>query len=575
MIYFFKEETTLKRLNRKITALFLVVALFASSKVVAREYAQRFWDVPKTYWGFEYIADLAERGVIKGYEDGSFKPEATVSRSEWAKMMVDAAGVTASDESPKFTDMQGHWANKYVNAAKQYMTGYTDGTFRPDQAATREDVAVAVVLVKGYNTQDVDYSNLVFTDNDSISNYAKAYVAVAVENDLIEGFSDGTFRGQATLTRAQAATLLYRAFQHGSADKVVGGVEKAPPLVTEEDEYREQAKPKPNKSQVTQKQESLVETDNKAESEESKNTDEPQENPEKKPYVVDTIVKANVENLYCYTVDNNGNLYYVGEGVIMRTNLNTGKTSKFIQLSDYDFTSENGVEFSDFVTLSIAWDNSKDMLILQGSYRNVEGDNSDNIGNRFVIRATEDDAEVVTNIFAGENSDLWEDKGMARILDTTSNGNFITNGDITTSDGKNIVGSLTDEQWHWILDRYYARVARNIGNSVYYVLREVGNNTNFTVCSYDFSDKQELCSFNALAYGLGNTDFVFVDKDGIINRVNYKGKVIERFTRSSIEVLDSREFDQSTVAEKIIVVDDDIIFYDTNAKAFRIIKENV
>lgn len=58
-----------------------------------------------------------------------------------------------------------------------------------------------------------------FRDVDSISNYAKGYVAVAVKNNLISGFEDKTFKGQATLTRAEAATLLYRAFQHGNADK--------------------------------------------------------------------------------------------------------------------------------------------------------------------------------------------------------------------------------------------------------------------------------------------------------------------------------------------------------------------
>lgn len=73
---------------KKFISVLTVVLVLITSTVFARDYAQRFWDVPKDYWGFEYIADLTERGVIKGYEDGSFKPENIVLRSEWAKMMV-------------------------------------------------------------------------------------------------------------------------------------------------------------------------------------------------------------------------------------------------------------------------------------------------------------------------------------------------------------------------------------------------------------------------------------------------------------------------------------------------------
>ncbi len=206
---------------KKFISVLTVVLVLITSTVFARDYAQRFWDVPKDYWGFEYIADLTERGVIKGYEDGSFKPENIVLRSEWAKMMVTAAGLSVNDNGTYFTDTNGHWANSYINTAKNYLTGYSDGSYRPDQAATREDVTVAMVKLKGYDLSDVDYSYLnTFRDVDSISNYAKGYVAVAIKNNLISGFEDNTFRGQDTLTRAEAATLMYRAFKHGNADKV-------------------------------------------------------------------------------------------------------------------------------------------------------------------------------------------------------------------------------------------------------------------------------------------------------------------------------------------------------------------
>ena len=181
---------------KKLITAILAIAMVTPNIVLAKDYKQKFWDVPKDHWAFEYIADLADRGVIDGYEDGSFKPESTVTRAEWAKIMVDAAGVAVNDNSVNFTDMSNHWANKYVNAAKNYLTGYTDGSYRPNQAAVREDVTVAMVKLKGYDLSEVDYSNLSkFKDNDSISNYAKVYVSIALAKDLISGFEDNTFRG--------------------------------------------------------------------------------------------------------------------------------------------------------------------------------------------------------------------------------------------------------------------------------------------------------------------------------------------------------------------------------------------
>lgn len=79
----------------------------------SKDYPQRFWDVPKDHWAFNYIAELVNKGVLAGYEDGSFRPDTTVTRAEWAKIMVLAAGLPANDNNVYFTDMNNHWANIY------------------------------------------------------------------------------------------------------------------------------------------------------------------------------------------------------------------------------------------------------------------------------------------------------------------------------------------------------------------------------------------------------------------------------------------------------------------------------
>lgn len=211
-------------MKKFIAGVVILNLLLLANTGFTKDYTQKFYDVPKEHWAFECIAELVDRGAINGYEDGSFKPNDTVARAEWAKIMVVTANRPLGSSSPSFNDMSGHWANPYVNVAKDYMTSYDNGTaFRPDVAALREDVTVAMVQLKGYDVDNVDFSYIAkFTDQKSISDSCKKYVAVAVEKGLISGFEDGTFRGQSTLSRAEAAALLWRAFQTGSDDKVVG-----------------------------------------------------------------------------------------------------------------------------------------------------------------------------------------------------------------------------------------------------------------------------------------------------------------------------------------------------------------
>ena len=298
-----------------ILMLCLMTANVFAADASQKDYPQRFWDVPKDHWAFTYIAELVNKGVLAGYEDGSFRPDNTVTRAEWAKIMVLAAGLPANDNNVYYTDMSNHWANIYVNTAKDYLAAYTDGTFRPDQAAVREDVTVSMVKLKGYDVSNVDYSYLSqFTDTNSISNSLKAYVAVAVEKDLISGFDDGTFRGQDTLTRAEAATLLWRAFQYGNDNKVVDApAETSAPSAsapiqtpTPTDQPIESPKPTPDLS------EEPAETIKPTETPEP--TPEPSEVP-KKHNVTTVAYTSEAESL---VINSKDEMYYLSGGQIKK-----------------------------------------------------------------------------------------------------------------------------------------------------------------------------------------------------------------------------------------------------------------
>jgi len=97
-------------------------------------------DVKDTRWSNKHISTMANAGIITGYPDGSFRPGQAITRAEFAAI---AARFDKLDEreSGLFTDISGHWAEKYILSAgnKGWIKGYTDGTFKPNQYITRAE----------------------------------------------------------------------------------------------------------------------------------------------------------------------------------------------------------------------------------------------------------------------------------------------------------------------------------------------------------------------------------------------------------------------------------------------------
>ncbi|MDO3411485.1 S-layer homology domain-containing protein [Saccharibacillus sp. CPCC 101409] len=191
-----------------------------------------FSDVPSNYWANTYISEMVTRNVFAGYPDGRFRPDKPISRAEVAKIVISAAGLKPSKVNySSFNDIKStDWESPFVETAKDYLSGYRIANgqyiFNPDKPATREDITVALVKLKGYDVNRLADRSLIqamFKDYAGISESAKNYVAVAVENGLVSGYQDETFRPQAPVTRAEAATLLWRAYQYGNDNTQIGG----------------------------------------------------------------------------------------------------------------------------------------------------------------------------------------------------------------------------------------------------------------------------------------------------------------------------------------------------------------
>ena len=107
-----------------------------------KTYSNTFTDVPKGYWAADYIGYMQQFGIITGYSDGSFRPDAPVTRAEFAA--IASRFEKLPEGSKSFTDVPDtYWAARYINfaATRGWVTGYSDGTFKPENPITRAEVA--------------------------------------------------------------------------------------------------------------------------------------------------------------------------------------------------------------------------------------------------------------------------------------------------------------------------------------------------------------------------------------------------------------------------------------------------
>ena len=107
-----------------------------------KTYSSTFNDVAKNCWAANYIGYMQQFGIVTGYTDGSFRPNAPVTRAEFAAIASRFEKLTQG--SANFTDVPDtHWAVRYINfaATRGWVTGYEDGTFKPEHSITRAEVA--------------------------------------------------------------------------------------------------------------------------------------------------------------------------------------------------------------------------------------------------------------------------------------------------------------------------------------------------------------------------------------------------------------------------------------------------
>jgi len=161
----------------------------------------------------EAIEDLYSQGIISGYSDGSFKPKNTVNRAELAKILVGASGATPTVDTYHdcFSDVTTEWFAPYVCYAKEqgWVSGYPDGSFRPEQTVSKVEAIKMVITSQGYTVTTGTEADA-FQDVDTSAWYAP-YIQTALEKGLLEEEGLTSLKPTAGMTRENISENIYRA----------------------------------------------------------------------------------------------------------------------------------------------------------------------------------------------------------------------------------------------------------------------------------------------------------------------------------------------------------------------------
>lgn len=202
------DGTTDANIKRNGNSIYSVITSFKS------------FDDIKGHWAKSDIELLASKLVVSGATDSGFAPEANITRAEFATLLVRALALTSNAGAASFNDVDAtDWFAGAVGAAVKanLVSGFEDGSFQPNAPITREQMAVMVAKALSAAGKSVEgQAELLskFNDNSQISSWAKTSVSQSVKAGIISGMTDSTFVPTANASRAQAVVMLKRLLQY-------------------------------------------------------------------------------------------------------------------------------------------------------------------------------------------------------------------------------------------------------------------------------------------------------------------------------------------------------------------------
>ena len=207
-------------------ALIGLVLIFGTMTALA---VQPYSDLAPNHWCYKKIMEFVDKGYIQGYEDGTMRPDRTITRAEYVKVVNNFFGFRDGKTDKKFSDISDDaWYAKYVYAAvaEGYISGYEDNTFRPENPITRQEATVILSRIlkidkEVYPKDHVD-GLAQYSDGNEVADWAYTAIHSYSVYNFINGYEDGTLRILQDVTRAETVELLHVLEQKIEIDRPYG-----------------------------------------------------------------------------------------------------------------------------------------------------------------------------------------------------------------------------------------------------------------------------------------------------------------------------------------------------------------
>lgn len=176
----------------------------------------KFSDVDSNYWANQYVMSLNEANVISGFPDGTFRPNEQMTRAQFASILAGAFPQPTVRQPIAFSDVPSdHWAAGAISMAyaRGFLSGYPDGTFGLDKPITRLEVLLALTSGLGVETTGNTAELLeTFADRAQVPDWARDAIAAATDNELVVNYPESQrLNPQRNATRAEIAAIAYQA----------------------------------------------------------------------------------------------------------------------------------------------------------------------------------------------------------------------------------------------------------------------------------------------------------------------------------------------------------------------------
>lgn len=170
-----------------------------------------YYDVADSFWGITHIRNVYDKGYMAGMSCVNFGIHGNVTRAQFAQILYNIAGKPAVTYTGQFSDVpRDRWYTAAVSWAAEngLVGGYPNGTFAPNAAIKREDIAVILFHRAGSPSAQSEDLEARFSDSEQINAYAREAVNWAVASGVINGNANGTLEPRGNATRAQSAAII-------------------------------------------------------------------------------------------------------------------------------------------------------------------------------------------------------------------------------------------------------------------------------------------------------------------------------------------------------------------------------